>query len=53
MTDRRRAEIVAAYQDGKSSRQIASELQVAKSTVLNILRSAGAEVRPRGRGSRR
>ena len=43
-----RADVVARYQRGESSRQAAEGCGVAKSTVLKILRSEGVEVRPWG-----
>ena len=49
MTNRRITAIVTAYEAGKSSKQIASEMHIAKSTVLKVLRSRGVEIRPPGR----
>lgn len=43
-----RAEVMAQYQRGRTSRQVADGLAIAKSTVLQILRSEGVEVRPWG-----
>jgi hypothetical protein len=43
-----RAEVVSRYQGGESSRQVAEAFGIAKSTVLNILRSESADVRPQG-----
>ena len=41
-----RADVVARYQRGESSRVIAENCGIAKSTILKILRTEGIEVRP-------
>lgn len=46
--DRLRAEVVEAYQSGQTSRQIAEELNLGRTTVLNILKTASVTVRPQG-----
>jgi DNA invertase Pin-like site-specific DNA recombinase len=43
-----RADVVARYQRGGSSREVADTCGVAKSTVLKILRSEDIDVRPWG-----
>ncbi|MEN4472855.1 helix-turn-helix domain-containing protein [Mycolicibacterium cosmeticum] len=48
MTDRLRAEVVEAYQAGQTSRQMAEESGLGRSTVLGILRDAGETVPPQG-----
>lgn len=48
VTDQLRAEAVARYRQGGTSRAVAAELGIAKSTVLSILQQAGVAVRPRG-----
>lgn len=40
-----KAEIVARYEAGETSTALAAEYGVAKSTVLNLLRTSGAAVR--------
>jgi len=49
ITDRLRAEVVAAYESGQTSRQVAEELDLGRTTVLKILKAAGVEVRAQGR----
>jgi DNA invertase Pin-like site-specific DNA recombinase len=49
ITARLRAEVVEAYESGKTSRQIAEELALGRTTVLKILNNAGMTVRPQGR----
>lgn len=46
VTGRDRAQIVELYNKGKSSRAVAQEVGVAKSTVLRVLGEAGVEMRP-------
>jgi hypothetical protein len=43
-----RAEVVARYQRGETSREVGEGCHIAKSTVLKILRSEGVDVRPWG-----
>lgn len=40
--------MVQLYGSGMSSREVAEEVGVAKSTVLRVLQAAGVEVRPQG-----
>jgi hypothetical protein len=40
--------VVARYQRGETSREVAEACSIAKSTVLGILKAEGVEVRPRG-----
>jgi len=42
-------QIVQLYNSGMSTRAVASQLQVSKTTVLGVLKHRGVEVRPRGR----
>jgi DNA-binding NarL/FixJ family response regulator len=49
LTARLRAEVVEAYEAGQTSRQVAEELGLGRSTVLGILKDAGVVVRPQGR----
>jgi hypothetical protein len=49
ITARLRAEVVEAYDSGKTSRQVAEELALGRTTVLKILKAAGVTVRPQGR----
>jgi hypothetical protein len=44
-----RAEVVSRYQHGETSREVADACGIAKSTVLQILRSERVEVRPWGK----
>ncbi|MCV7364737.1 helix-turn-helix domain-containing protein [Mycolicibacterium neworleansense] len=37
-----------AYESGCTSREVAEELNIGRSTVLKILKQAGATVRPQG-----
>ena len=41
---------MTAYLAGKSAREVAKDLDVSKTAVLDLLRSAGIEPRPRRRG---
>ncbi|WP_372513150.1 helix-turn-helix domain-containing protein [Mycobacterium stomatepiae] len=41
--------VVAAYESGQTSRQVAEELALGWTTVLKILKAAGVTVRPQGR----
>jgi helix-turn-helix protein len=44
-----RAEVVEHYKHGMSSRRVAATLGLGRTPVLEILKVAGVEVRPRGR----
>ena len=44
-----RAEVVAHYAAGMSCRRVAAALGLGRTTVLQILKAAGIEVRPQGR----
>lgn len=48
MTDRLEQRIVELYVEGLSSRLVAVELGVAKSTVLRVLKAAGVPSPPTG-----
>ncbi|WP_146082100.1 helix-turn-helix domain-containing protein [Rathayibacter sp. AY1A3] len=48
MTDRRSDRIIRLYAQGMSTREVAAQAAVVKSTVLRVLRDAGIEMRPRG-----
>ena len=48
VTARLRAVVVEAYESGQSSRQVAGELMLGRTTVLKILKAAGVPVRPPG-----
>jgi DNA-binding transcriptional regulator LsrR (DeoR family) len=39
---------VEAYESGRTSRQVAKELELGRTTVLKILKAAGLTVRPPG-----
>ena len=49
LTERLRAEVIAAYEFGLTSRQAAERFGVGKATVLKILNEAGVTIRPQGR----
>jgi DNA invertase Pin-like site-specific DNA recombinase len=49
ITAQLRADVVAAYESGKTSRQVAEELELGRTTVLKILKAVGVIVRPQGR----
>lgn len=49
ITARLRATVVEIYASGKTSRQVAEELGLGRTTVLQILKAAGVTVRPQGR----
>ncbi|WP_156765399.1 helix-turn-helix domain-containing protein [Mycobacterium sp. 1245852.3] len=49
ITAQLRAEVVAAYESGQTSRQVADEFALGRTTVLKILKAAGVTVRPQGR----
>lgn len=44
-----RDRVVRQYTSGMSAVEVASDIGIAKSTVLRILNDTGADVRPRGR----
>jgi DNA invertase Pin-like site-specific DNA recombinase len=48
---RDRNEIVRLYQSGLSTRAVAREVGVSKTTVLSVLTGAGVKMRPRGKMS--
>lgn len=48
LTAQLRADVIEAYESGKTSRQVAAELALGRSTVLKILKAAGVAVRPQG-----
>jgi hypothetical protein len=49
ITAQLRADVVEAYESGKTSRQVAEEVALGRTTVLKILKVAGATIRPQGR----
>lgn len=52
VTGRDRVQIVELYSKGKSSRAVAQEVGVAKSTVLRVLGEEEVELRPQGKNYR-
>jgi len=48
VTKRHRQQVVALYQSGLSTRMVADQTGVSKTTVLNILKEAAIELRTRG-----
>lgn len=48
ITNRDRRRVVDLYQQGRSTRYVASEVGIGRATVLNILKQAGVERRPVG-----
>lgn len=48
MRDRDRTRIVELYRTGMSSREVAAEVRLARSTVLRVLKEADVDVRPQG-----
>ena len=48
ITTQLRADVVEAYKSGKTSREVAEELELGRTTVLKILKAAGVTVRPQG-----
>ncbi|WP_414973976.1 helix-turn-helix domain-containing protein [Gordonia sp. (in: high G+C Gram-positive bacteria)] len=44
-----RAEVVDLYRRGASTRQVAEQTRVSRTTVLDILKKEGVQVRPQGR----
>jgi hypothetical protein len=49
ITDSLRAHVVEHYARGMTSRQVASTLELGRTTVLEILKAADVAVRPQGR----
>jgi hypothetical protein len=49
ITAQLRTAVVEAYESGKTSRQVAEEWALGRTTVLKILKAAGVTVRPQGR----
>jgi hypothetical protein len=49
ITAQLRTAVVEAYESGKTSRQIAEEWALGRTTVLKILKAAGVTARPQGR----
>jgi len=45
-----RAEVVERYLAGMTSRQVAATLELGRTTVLDIVKTAGVTLRPRSRG---
>lgn len=48
ITERLRCDVVRLYESGLTSRAVAEELRIGKTTVLKILRQEGVEVRAHG-----
>lgn len=48
ITGRQRERIVSLYESGLSTRTVAAECDLAKTTVLQVLIKAGISLRPRG-----
>ena len=46
ITAQLRKAVVQAYESGKTSRHVAEDLELGRTTVLKILKTAGVEVRP-------
>ena len=51
VTPELRAKVAARYEHGETSRHVAEACDIAKTTVLAILKTEGVEVRPQGRHS--
>jgi hypothetical protein len=49
ITARLRADVVDAYELGQTSRQVAEEFALGRTTVLKILRTAAVTIRPQGK----
>jgi hypothetical protein len=49
ITGRLRVEVIAHYNRGMSSRRVAATLGLGRTTVLEILKAAGVDIRPQGR----
>jgi Homeodomain-like domain len=49
ITARLRADVVEHYERGMSTRRVAATLGLGRTTVLEILKTAGVEMRPHGR----
>lgn len=48
LTARDRGNIVELYDSGESTRSIAIQMELGRTTVLNALKSEGVQLRPRG-----
>lgn len=48
VTKQKQREVVEKYEIGMSTREIARDLALAKTTVLRVLQQAGIKMRPRG-----
>jgi DNA invertase Pin-like site-specific DNA recombinase len=48
ITAQLRVAVVEAYESGETSRQVAEELELGRTTVLKILKAAGVKLRPQG-----
>jgi len=46
---RLRTEVIEHYERGMSSRRVAAKFGLGRTTVLEILKTAGVDIRPRGR----
>ncbi|WP_433762585.1 hypothetical protein [Nocardia sp. CA-135398] len=49
LTDTERAAIIAGYKAGRSAKQLATEWQLAKASILTILRTGNANIRQQRR----
>ncbi|WP_407336109.1 helix-turn-helix domain-containing protein [Dietzia kunjamensis] len=43
-----RREVVSLYEAGQTSRAVAEELQIGRTTVLKVLKQEGVMIRPQG-----
>ncbi|WP_425269587.1 helix-turn-helix domain-containing protein [Gordonia alkanivorans] len=48
VTDELRGEVVQLYASGMTSRAVAEEVGIGRTTVLNVLRREGVTIRPQG-----
>ncbi|MGV9671358.1 helix-turn-helix domain-containing protein [Gordonia sp. NPDC003504] len=48
ITEQLRSDVVRLYEDGMTSRAVAGEVGIGRTTVLNILKREGVEIRPHG-----
>lgn len=48
MTERIKDEVVELYTRGMSSRAVAEQVETGRTTVLEILKARGVELRPQG-----
>ena len=46
-------DLIAQYQAGTSTRELARRFDIAKTSVINVLRRRGVAIRPRGYAERR